>query len=678
MKTLQFPLTRITLFFIAGILFAFYLKPNLNPIFLCLGLVFLCFVVSYFLSGTKSKSQFSFVLLSYLLSFTVGITTLQVHNDYYDSQNYIHAVTHPDDSYFLAVTLREKLKATPFNDRYIAEVNAIDGKKASGKLLVNIRKDSLEKKRFIGSRFLLYEKVHKHKSPFNPNQFDYGKYLENKSILAQVYINTKNLKERKEVDESIWFYSAKIRDRIIENLEKSNFNKTELSVVIALILGQQQDISPEIMMDYQFAGAVHILSVSGLHVGYIMLFLNFLLSGMPKTQKGNLLKLLIIIFSLWSFAVIAGLSPSIVRSVTMFSFVAIGIHSLRKTNNFHTLIVSMLLILLFEPSFLFDVGFQLSYMALFFILWFQPILSRLWKPKNKVNKYFWDILTVSFAAQIGTLPLSLYYFHQFPGLFFITNLVILPALGIIMALGLVVMIWALFGLVPLVLVKPLEFSIWCLNGVINWIASFEQFVFKNIPFNIYMELSLYGLIITSIFLFEKRNYKRTVLVLGSVFLFQFSVLGTQYYNQNQQEWLVFHSKKSSLFVKREGTKINVYASDSLLEHLAAHKAFQSYLTANFSDTIEKNPISNLFYFKGNKILVVDSLALYSKNIKPDVLILTASPQLNLERLLNYHKPNMVVADGSNYRSYVERWKRTCEKQKIPFHATGEKGFYSIK
>ena len=107
---------------------------------------------------------------------------------------------------------------------------------------------------------------------------------------------------------------------------------------------------------------------------------------------------------------------------------------------FHTLLVSILLILIVAPSFLFDVGFQLSYIALFFILWLQPWLSQLWKPKYKITKYLWDILTVSFAAQIGAFPLSIYYFHQFPGLFFITILIILPALGIIMALGVFVMI----------------------------------------------------------------------------------------------------------------------------------------------------------------------------------------------------------------------------------------------
>ena len=173
------------------------------------------------------------------------------------------------------------------------------------------------------------------------------------------------------------------------------------------------------------------------------------------------------------FGILAGLAPSVLRSVTMFSFVAIGLFLRRSVNIYHTLLVSILLILLFQPSFLFDVGFQLSYIALFFIVWLQPLLANLWTPKNKIKNYIWDILTVSFAAQIGTLPLSIYYFHQFPGLFFVTNLIVIPLLGFIMSLGVLVMVFAAFNWVPFYPAKALEISIYYLDKIINTIASFE-------------------------------------------------------------------------------------------------------------------------------------------------------------------------------------------------------------
>ncbi|MDR6966385.1 competence protein ComEC [Flavobacterium arsenatis] len=678
MKVLQFPLARITLFFIAGILSAFYLKPDLSSVFLFLGFFSVVFILSFFLSIKKINQKIHFAISTYLLSFLIGATTLVVHNDYFDKENYIHLVAETDREYTIAVTLREKLKTTSYNERYVATVNYIDGIKTNGKILLNIRKDSLKHKLEIGSNLLLKENIYKHKHPYNPDQFDYGKYLENKSILSQVYVDVQEIKINDKITKNLWYYSSKLRNRIIENLEKSNFNNTELNIAVALILGQKQDISPEVMQDYQYAGAVHILSVSGLHVGYILLFLNFLLRRIPKTRVGNLTKLFLIISCLWCFAIIAGLSPSIVRSVTMFSFIAIGMHLRRKTNIFHTLIVSMLLILIFQPSFLFDVGFQLSYFALFFILWLQPILSGFWKPENKVCKYLWDILTVSFSAQIGTFPLSIYYFHQFPGLFFLTNMIILPFLGFIMGLGMVVMIWALFGLVPLIFVKALEYSIFGLNWIINWIASFESFIFRDIPFNIYMEISLYVWIAMSVLWMEKRSFKRLVFVLSAFILFQISLFGTKYHTENQNEMLVFHSRKNSIFVERKGKQLKVFANDSILKNLEQDKNLKSFTVANFIETIKKEKSSNFYYFNQKKIFVIDSSGVYPKNIKPDVVLLIQSPKVNLDRFLLVHKPEIIVADGSNYKTYIERWKATCEKQKIPFHAVGEKGFYRIE
>jgi competence protein ComEC len=158
------------------------------------------------------------------------------------------------------------------------------------------------------------------------------------------------------------------------------------------------------------------------------------------------------------------------------------------------------------------VGFQLSYIALFFIT---HLLASIWNPRNKPLKYIWGILTVSFAAQI-TMPLSIYYFHQFPGLFFITNLAVIPLLSFIMTLGILVMVLASFNYVPLFLSKPLEWSIYYLNKIINSIASFENFIIRDIPLNTYLLLSSYLLIVASIIWFKKPNFNKLIIVLLAI------------------------------------------------------------------------------------------------------------------------------------------------------------------
>ena len=677
MKALQFPLIRITLWFILGILYAASIEPNVVLAFVLLGVAAIGFGIAYFFTAKNFTPTLYFGVASYFLSFCIGITTLLAHTDLYNPKNYFHQLANPEQEHILEVVLREKLKSTAFNDRFIAIVKNIDHKESSGKIILHLRKNKENKELQIGAHLKTKGLLLKHRKPNNPDQFDYGRYLTNKSILAQIYSNPSNTQISTTLDKNCWYYASKIRNKILTNLEKNNFGKNELPVIAALILGQQQDIAPEILKDYQYAGAVHILSVSGLHVGFILLFITFLLQRLPKTTIGNTIRLVVIISSLWGFAFIAGLAPSVVRSVTMFSFVAVGMHLKRSTNIFHNLIVSVLLILLFQPSFLFDVGFQLSYVSLFFILWLQPLFSKLWIPKNKILQYFWDLLTVSFAAQIGALPLSIYYFHQFPGLFFVTNLIIIPFLSIIMALGVLTMVLAAFDWIPGILLKLLEWSVVLLNKTINWVASFEQFIIQDIAFNAPMLLSLYLFIIMMFIWHEKPNFNKMAFTVMGLILFQGIYIETHWHEQQQKEWIVFNSPKSTLITHRNGAHITVFSSDYRKNQLSKNLALKSYAVANFAKVKSNQPIGNVAFFNNKKILILDSLGAYPKQVKPEVLLITQSPKLNLERLLHTFKPKIVVADASNYKTYIAYWKATCLKEKIPFHATGEKGFYRL-
>lgn len=674
MKVLEFPLARITLGFLPGILIAFYIHPNPILVFGLLSVSLALLTVLFFWTKANQHTKFYFSTLTYFISFLIGMSSLIIQTDSFNKNNYSNYKAIFEKKHRITLILREKLKNSIYNERYIALVQTIDNKNHSGRILLNIPKKPQSSPLEVGAILSIKGQLQKNKKPDNPNQFDYSNYLNSKQIYAQLYANSESMAISPEPKKDIWYYAAKITTRITRNLEKTDFNKGALAVATALILGQRQDIAPEIIQDYQYAGAIHILSVSGLHVGFIFLFLNFLLKPIPNTRKGSFIKLTILLISLFFFALIAGLSPSIVRSVTMFSFIAIGLHLRRSVNIYHTLLVSMLLILLFQAYFLFDVGFQLSYLAVFFIVWFQPILASYWEPKNKIVKYSWDILTVSFAAQIGTLPLSLYYFHQFPGLFFITNLAVIPLLSIIMFLGVVVMSLAALGITTFWLTKPLEWSILFLNKIINSIASFEQFIIKDISFDFILLSCSYVLIIATIIWLKKPHFNKLIFVLLSIITLQSALLFNQWQIQNQEEWIVFNSKRKTLIVQRHGNEVFLYSNDSVA---AKNKILTSYLVGNFSHIQKQESLSHTAYFKGNKILILDSIGAFPKNANPDIILLTQTPKINLERMLISLKPKLVIADGSNYKSILKQWKRSCEKQKIPFHATAEKGFYKL-
>ena len=668
---------RITFWFVLGIVFSSEFHPNPNGTLLTIGILFGSFLLTFYLSKRHFIQKIYFGIATCLLFFQIGCCTQVIHNEFYNKDNYVHLISNETDSHVVELVLREKLKGSAKSDKYIGLVKRLDHKLCSGKILIQIPKSQESHEMQIGSNVQITGKIITNKKSLNPNQFDYGKYLNNKSIFAQIYANNYTINISNKIDKNVWYYSDCLRNKIIANLEKNNFSNGDLQVVSALILGQQQDISKEILKDYQYAGAIHILSVSGLHVGFILLFITFLLKPLPKNKLGNTARLLIIIFSLWGFAILAGLSPSVVRSVTMFSFVAVGMFLKRSTNIFHTLLVSMFLILFFQPSFLFDVGFQLSYISLFFIVWLQPLLSNIWTPKNKIVIYFWDILTVSFAAQIGAFPLSIYYFHQFPGLFFITNLVIIPFLIVIMGLGVLAMAMAAFDFVPMITMKSLEFSIYFLNKIINWVASFEQFIIKDIPINWQSLFCLYLLIIAGIVVLKKPTYPKIVFALFSLLLFQSTLIVTRWDIHNQKEWIVFNSWKNTLITERYGNNVTVICNESIQNKIATNASLKSYQIANNSDLKTIKKIENLYYFEDKKILVIDSFGVYSKEIIPDIIILRQSPRINLERLIELNHPKIIVADASNYRTNVQLWKAICIKKKIPFHATAEKGFYRV-
>ncbi|MFH7016597.1 ComEC/Rec2 family competence protein [Flavobacterium sp. FlaQc-47] len=672
MKVLDFPLVKITIWFLIGILLCYYGQPSLDVASVIFIICLSVFIFSYFLNKRNKKFNSFFGISTYLVSFFIGVLTLLFHTDSLQKSNYIHCTKAFQTPQTITFTLREKLKSNSYNDRFTALINTIDGKVYSGKIIVNIQKDS-SKNAIIGDIIKVKTTLQRNSINKNPNQFNYSKYLEDKQIFAQVYSSKAEININKKAKKDIWYYSGRLHSRIVRNLEKSNFNKEEMNVALALILGQQQDISTEIIQDYQYSGATHILSVSGLHVGFIMIFINFILKPIPNTRKGSLIKLISILISLTFFAVISGLSPSVLRSVVMFSFLAIGNHLRRSGSIYHTLLVSILLILLFEPYFLFDVGFQLSYLALFFIVWLQPLLKTMWTPRYRILITIWNALTVSFAAQIGTLPLCLYYFHQFPGLFFVTNIVIIPLLSFIMIAGIIVMILAVFISPPILIIEIFEKSIYLLNKTIHIVASFEWFVIRDISFNSYYLVTFYLFIISVIIWNKKRDYNKLVFFLISVILLQISFIYTKKEVENKHELIVYNTKRNTLISERKGKEITLFTTDTV----SKNTTLNSYLVGNFSKLKSTQKIKNVLFFNGKKIEIIDSTGIYKNKVQPDILILTQSPKVNLDRILEDLHPQIIIADASNSYAVLKIWKISCLKKNIPFHATSEKGYYKL-
>ena len=213
-------------------------------------------------------------------------------------------------------------------------------------------------------------------------------------------------------------------------------------------MAERKAIGEDRIGDYARAGVLHLLALSGLHIGLIVELLLLILSPFLRFRHGNFFRLASIVGFLWLFAFFVGFPASVVRAVTLFSFLTVGRFIQQGKNTFHLTVVSFLVLLVVYPPFLRQIGFQFSFLAVFGILWIHPILQKIWTPRSVWIKKYWQWTTVSLAAQLAVGPLSVYYFHQFPSLFLISNLLIIPFFGIFLCLVIMVFVMLVLNLLP--------------------------------------------------------------------------------------------------------------------------------------------------------------------------------------------------------------------------------------
>lgn len=635
--------------------------------------ILLLVFLSIFVLVIKNNVLRTFI--AFALFFFIGISSVCINDDRNYDSFYEHYLK---ENSTIILQIHKVLKPGNYYQKYEAKIIKVDDKKTKGTILLNIKKDSVSAYLTVDNQLLLKPVLKELIPPLNPHQFNYKAYLAKQGIYHQLFTEKEQFLKLNSNTATLFGLSARFRNQIQKSLQKHNFKKNELAVINALLLGQRQDISKELISDYQKAGAIHILAVSGLHVGIILLILSFLLKPLEKIKYGKLIKTIIIVFLLWMFAFIAGLSASVVRAVTMFTFLAIGMSFRKKNVIAFSFISSLFFLLLIKPMFLFDVGFQLSYLAVFGILSTQAKMYSLWKPKFKIVDFFWQLFTVSIAAQIGILPLSIYYFQQFPGLFLASNLVIIPFLGAILIGGVLVIILSLLKLLPQFLADFYGTIISWMNIFVSWVSHQEEFLFKEISISFVFMLSWYLFIFLGIYLFTKRSSKKLIYFLISILIIQGVFLLERNQYKEKDELIVFHKSRFSILGKRTGEKLFLdHNLDSLM--LLKENSIKYYRIKEKIAEVKETSFKNFIKYTDKNILLVDSLGVYNlSGLKNPIVILQYSPKINLTRLIKTIKPSEIIADGSNYKSSVIRWKNTCKKEKISFHYTAEKGAFILK
>ena len=431
MIDLKFLPVHFSISLILGILFGFFFDFSQPLMFIGI-LIAAALLLSYFKALNSYRPPILFVFFSGLLLVFYGMLIMSGTKPERDRNHYVHRYK---SGSLIQIRVVEELKHNDYYFKYKGEIQFVDQIKTRGNILIRITKNEKNRMIRLDEALFSFQSLSELNSPMNPGAFDFKEAMERKGIYHQLTLDDGEFIRCKTKGSSLKTQALMYRDGIIQSLRKKEFPKEEFSVIEALLLGRRQDLSSEMILNYQNAGAMHLLAISGLHIGILLMILNTMLKPIERFRHGKKIKLILLIAFLWFFAFLSGLSASVIRAVLMFTVLSIGLSSGRKSNLSHYLFTALFFSLIINPGYLFDLGFQLSYTAVLSIIALSPLLQSFWKPNHRMLRYFWNLLVISISAQLGVLPLSLFYFHQFSALFFLSSLCIIPFLGIILGMG---------------------------------------------------------------------------------------------------------------------------------------------------------------------------------------------------------------------------------------------------
>lgn len=681
MSTFQrFPFVRFAFFFAIGIVCRHYLgEVVLLPIYLLLGLLL---VYLFLLFRNSLKYQNFLALLSFLLLFSLGAYRLEVFliKDDWPSKEILaykaQLISEPEEkknSTRAVLQTYEILTDSGWMEQE-SRVNAYFEKGSSAKLS-------------YGDLVMVEGIPNRTTPPANPGEFDYRNYLSYQNIHFQQFIGDRFTVIGHE--EPNWFVARAItiRNYCVAQLSQYIRNDQSRAVVLALVLGVKDELDNELIQSFSATGAMHVLAVSGLHVGIIYGILFWLLKALRlHRRKYRWLVAFISILVLWVYALLTGLSPSVLRAVTMFSFVALGRALFRNGNIYNTLSLSALALLLYNPYLIMSVGFQLSFLAVFGIVYLHPKIYGLWKLDNWFLDKVWSITCVSIAAQLATGPLSMLYFHQFPTYFLVSNLFIIPAAFAILIGGLVLLatsvLPAIAGFIGMILGEVVS----GVNWLVTKVSQFPNSTIDGVYFSILDTWLVYAVLIGLILFFVLK--RRSYLQLGFICALCFAISQILHFEEyaNSFEISVLNASNHSVIDIRAGFDGKAVANQEFLDDPESQQFSLSgkRLLSGVRQKVEEDqliiphtdlPFGELMVFDGKSILWVNQEVsqVQLAEIAPDFLILSNNA---VNDLGSFQGAKHIILDKSNAFYTQRRLMEQAKENELNIHQVSTNGYFS--
>ena len=556
------PLLLMLLCYVLGIFFCDLIPTSIHQTVFLMSFALVFTMLSFF--KVKILKELKNYSLGFLF-FSVGVFSHYWHSKKSEIPNFQGKQT-------VVFQINKKLNSNKKYRKYEVLAKA-EGNEINAILYVPKEEKQLDFKNYYQTKVY----INKVESPKNDFQFDYAKYLARKGIYYQSFATDEIL----ETPKKTLTISEKIRQKrleILNTIDGSKLPKREREFLKGIILADRTEMDAEMVSDFSKSGLVHFLAISGTHLAIIFWLILYLLKPIFPAKFRKIPIVLSLLF-IWSFTIFIDYGSSVVRSCLMitayYSFVLLQ----RKPDLLHAMAIAGFAILIFDTHQVFDVGFQLSFVAVFGIFWLNtPILKNLPRPKNKIQDFLFNVVSMSLAAQIATLPLVIFYFHQYSFLSIVANVIIVPFSEVIIVFSLLMTVLFAFKLefswLSFIYEKLVDF----LLKSIHFFADQDWFFIKNIPLN-WVELIILFVVIfllRGLFLHQSKTMLR---FLGIALLFFMVRIIVDFYQFKKTETLVVENFNQKTIIQKEGNRAIFWVDKKSNNEMLKRFIIEPYITS---------------------------------------------------------------------------------------------------
>ena len=682
------PCFQLLLPLVAGTILQWYVQTEIRLIIANLA----CFTTAFWLfsklpAPVKFKLHFINGIFMQLIIISIAMLVTWQKDSRHHSNWYGQYYSKGD---YLVATISEPLiekaksyKADVFIEQLIRNDSAIQGQ---GKLLLYFSKDSIPNSLQYGDQILIHKNLQEIKNSGNPGAFNYQRYAAFQQTFHNAYLKPtdwvklpgKNINQFKQ-----FIYTA--RAYILSILQKNvSGNKDELGIAEALLIGYTNDLDKDLVQAYSNTGVVHIIAISGMHLGLIYVMLVWLFKRIPLINQSKIVQVILILSCLWLFSLLTGASASVCRAAVMFTFITVGKNIGRQSSIYNSLAASAFVMLCYNPYYLWDVGFQLSYLAVVGIVAFQKPIYNWFYIKNQYLDQVWKLAAISLAAQTLTFPICIYYFHQFPNLFLLTNIIAVPLSSVILYATIALIALSPVPYLGFYLGKLVNGLVWLMNQIILQINNFPYTVWDKIPATIVTTWLLYFVVIgASCWLLQKnKNWFKFSIISLLAFVAMHTYNNWQI--NNQQQLIVYNvpQHRAIDFIKGNNYQFigdSILLQDGVLQNFHLKPGRIALQLNNRIDTLSTNiATTNFFQFGNKKMLLIDRAINFEKpsqKIDLDYIVISKSPRLYIPKLAEVFNCRQYVFDASNSLWKIDKWQKDCEQLHLQHYSIPKQGAF---